>query len=191
VHGCQARTKRPILRARREKLCPAGFIDPWEGGSRTVQRSVPRGLCLPGAPGFFLGFWGSGFRAVLRDLSAGCCCWDLSRAGSCCTQLDLSRVGSCCTCWDGRGCIPISEIYLSLNMQIVGAESKSSLRAGCTGMQAVLCPRVDLVEVLGKIDQSWWQWLVAASRGGLSHDRNEDPFNGCQIGTKCPILHAK
>jgi hypothetical protein len=24
-----------------------------------------------------------------------------------------------------------------------------------------------------------------------SHDWNEDPVNGCQLGTQCPILHAK
>jgi hypothetical protein len=151
VHGCQARTKRPILRARREKLCPAGFIDPWEGGSRTVQRSVPRGLCFPGAPGFFWVFWFFGFLGFLgflgfRVQGSGLCSATCQRGAAAGIYLEwgaaaLSWIylewGAASLAGMGGAASLSQRTNLSMNMQIVGTERKRSLCAGCTSLQTL------------------------------------------------------
>jgi hypothetical protein len=36
-----------------------------------------------------------------------------------------------------------------------------------------------------------WGQLYDPLAQQVSHCRNNDPVYGCQIGTKCPVLHAK
>jgi hypothetical protein len=36
-----------------------------------------------------------------------------------------------------------------------------------------------------------WQARACPFEGDALNDWNEDPINGCRMGSKCPILHAK